>query len=180
MDAGLWASDRRRRRICDHVRVSAQAAQPLSPGQNTAVESIRAVAKLSRGALTVGDVGRWPADGLLTVRVWLSSASLPHAEPGLKLRPWEPIDLLIYADFPNVPPIAWAGHGDFSSLPHVTEGSGFCVRISENDWDPSVGITGFLRQVITTYGHISLGTLDGNLLPWHPPPASPGAVSVVK
>ena len=140
-----------------------------------AVESIHTVAKLSRGALTVEDVNRRSADGLLAVRVWLSSASLPHAEKGLQLRPWEPIDLLIYADFPDVPPIAWAGHGDFNSLPHVAEGSGFCVRISENDWDPSVGITGFLQQVITTYGHISLGTLDGHLLPWHPPPASPEA-----
>jgi hypothetical protein len=144
-----------------------------------AIESIRTVAKRSRGALTVDDVNRPSADGLLAVRVWLSSASLPHAEQGLQLRPWEPIDLLIYPGFPDVPPIAWAGHNDFKSLPHVTEGSGFCVRISENDWDPSVGITGFLQQVITTYGHISLGTLDGHLLPWHPPPASPEAGWVV-
>lgn len=155
------------------------SAQPLSAGQKKAIESIRAIAKLSRGALTLDAFYAQSVYGLANVRVWLSSASLPHSEHGLRLRPWEPIDIAIPEDFPESPPIAAAGHNDFNSLPHVVRGSGFCVRISPNNWYPSFGMTGFLQEVITTYRHISLGSLDGHLLPWHPPPADPSVVCVV-
>lgn len=178
MGTGLRASDRRKR-PCGHIRVNAPPAQPLSPGQKIALESIRTVAKRSRGALTLDDVDEQSVDGLLIVRVWLSSSSLPYATEGLRLRPWEPIDIQIPADFPDQPPIASAGHDDFRSLPHVVDGSGFCIRISDNNWYPSFGMTGFLQLIVTTYGHISLGTLDGHLLPWHPPSASPEAGCVV-
>jgi hypothetical protein len=155
------------------------AGQPLSPGQQAAVKSIRAAATISRGALTLDDFAERSFRGVLHVPVWLNSASLPHAEPGRRLRPWEPINLRIPERFPDIPPIASAGHNDFNSLPHVAEGSGFCLRISPGDWDPEFGMAGFLLQVITAYAHIAQGTLDGRLLPWHPPPAYPAAGCVV-
>lgn len=159
--------------------MSDPAAEPLSAGQQQAIESIRAIARRSRGALTVDAIPQQPSYGVLEMRIWLSAASLPHAGPGLQLRPWEPIDISIPEDFPDSPPVAAAGHADFDDLPHVAHGSGFCIRISPNNWHPGFGMNGFLQEVIATYRHISLGTLQGNLLPWHPPPADPRVVCVV-
>jgi len=149
--------------------VTAPPAASLSDGQVQAVRSLRAIADQSRAALTVELGQERNTDGILVVRIWLSSQSLPHSESGHRLRPWEPIDLLVPDDFPFRPPIAWAGHSDFDHLPQVAKGSAFCLRVLPNDWDPSAGMTGFVQQVIGIYRHISLGTLAGNLLPWHPP-----------
>jgi proteasome lid subunit RPN8/RPN11 len=159
--------------------MSVPRARPLSTGQRQAIKSLRAIAKLSRGALSVEIGEEQSVGGQVDVRVWLSSASLPHSERGIQLREWEPVDIAIFEDFPFSSPIAAAGHNDFDGLPHVARGSGFCFYASPNDWNPSAGMAGFLRQLIGIYGHISLGTLDGHLLPWRPRYVDPVAGYVV-
>jgi hypothetical protein len=129
---------------------------------------VRSIAEASGGALTV-DLDYAELDGYyLVVRVYLSSETLLSSAKGLKLKDWEPIDILIPKGFPGTPPIAWAGRNDFPELPHQAQGSGFCVRVEDSNWDRAAGMPGFLRAVINTYQHIALGTLQGHLQPWRP------------
>jgi proteasome lid subunit RPN8/RPN11 len=147
--------------------MSAVAAGSLPEGQEEALAALRSIARASDGALTV-DLDYEQLDGVLTVRVYLSSASLLSSEQGIKLADWEPIDILIPENFPYRPPIAWSGREDFPKLPHQAWGSAFCVRVEDSNWDPTAGMLGFLRAVIDTYQHIALGTLRGHLQSWRP------------
>lgn len=140
----------------------------LTEGQRDALAAVCAIAQGSEGALTVDLDYQELAGYYLVVRVYLSSASLASSEEGIKLEDWEPIDILIPKGFPHIPPIAWAGRDDFPHLPHQAQGSGFCVRVEDSNWDLSAGMPGFLRAVIDTYQHIALGTLQGHLQPWQP------------
>jgi proteasome lid subunit RPN8/RPN11 len=147
--------------------MSAVAADSLPEGQKEALEALHSIARVSDGALMV-DLDYEQLDGELTVRVYLSSASLLSSEQGEELEDWEPVDILIPDDFPYRPPIAWAGRDDFPELPHQAWGSSFCVRVEDSNWDPTAGILGFLRAIIETYQHIALGTLQGHLQSWRP------------
>src|SRR5215467_5605432 len=109
---------RRRHRFCPaHLRMRVVAAGSRPDGQQEAIEALRTIARASDGALTV-DLDYEQLNGALTVRVYLSSASLLSSEQGADLEDWEPIDILIPEDFPYRPPIAWAGRDDFPELPH--------------------------------------------------------------
>lgn len=147
--------------------MSTVEAGSLPAGQKEALETLRSIAQASDGALTL-DLDYEQLDGVLTIRVHLSSTSLLPPEEDSKLEDWEPIDILIPEDFPYRSPVAWAGRDDFPELPHQAKGSGFCVRVEENNWDPTAGMTGFLQAVIDVYQHIALGTLQGHLQPWRP------------
>ena len=146
--------------------MSALAVDSLAEGQKEALNAVHSIARASGGALTV-DLDYQELGGYyLVVRVYLSSASLLPSEQGIKLEDWEPIDLLVPKDFPYTPPIAWAGRDDFPELPHQAEGSGFCVRVEDSNWDRAAGMPGFLRAIVDTYQHIAQGTLQGHLQPW--------------
>ena len=147
--------------------MSPAADSTLPEGQQEALAVLRSIAQASGGALTV-DLDYAKLGGLLTVRIYLASASLLTSEKGIKLADWEPIDILLEDDFPYSSPIAWAGRPDFPELPHKAQGSLFCVRVEHNNWDPSAGMRGFLRALIDTYQRIALGTLEGHLQPWRP------------
>jgi proteasome lid subunit RPN8/RPN11 len=147
--------------------MSAVEVGSLPEGQQEAVEALRSIARASDGALTV-DLDYEQLDGVLNVRVYLSSASLLSSGQDVDLVDWEPIDILIPEEFPYRPPIAWAGRDDFPEQPHQAVGSAFCVRVEKNNWDPNAGMPGFMRAVIDTYQHIALGTLKGHLQAWRP------------
>lgn len=149
--------------------MSAVAVESLPEGQKLALEGLRSIAEASDGALTVDLDYRQQMNGYLTVRVYLSSASLLPSEHGVDLEDWEPIDIQIPERFPYEPPIAWGGRDDFPELPHQAWGSGFCVWVEDSNWDATAGMPGFLRAVIDTYQKIALGTLQGHLQPWRPP-----------
>jgi hypothetical protein len=143
------------------------AVSSLPEGQREAVETLNSIARASDSALTV-DQDYEQRGPTLYVRVYLSSASLLSSEQGAALEDWEPIDIAIPDNFPYQPPIASSGRQDFPELPHQAWGSAFCVRVEDSDWDPAVGMRGFLRAVIDTYQHIALGTLGGQLQAWRP------------
>jgi proteasome lid subunit RPN8/RPN11 len=146
--------------------MSAVAPDWLAEGQEEALEAVRSIAEASGGALTM-DLDYQELGGYyLVVRVYLSSASLLSSKQGIKLEDWEPIDILIPKDFPYTPPIAWAGRDNFPEVPHQAQGSAFCVRVEDSNWDRTAGMPGFLRAVIDTYQRIALGTLQGHLQPW--------------
>jgi len=158
--------------------MSAAPPGPLSAGQEQALRSLDWIARRSRGALTV-DLNHDRQPGVLYARVYLSSASLASSEQGVRLEEWEPIDIQIYDDFPDTPPIASAGHDNFPELPHQPRGSAFCVRVTPNNWNPSAGMLGFMRAVIGVYQRIALGALEGHLQPWRPPAGYPEEGCVV-
>lgn len=146
--------------------MSTGTAVSMTEGQEEALEALLSIAEASDGALTV-DLDYRHMAPYLVVRVYLSAASLRSSEQGIKLQEWEPIDLLIPDDFPYSAPIAWA-RDDFPEVPHQARGSGFCVRVEDNNWDFTAGMAGYLRAVIDIYQHIALGTVQGHLQPWRP------------
>ena len=150
-----------------------------SEGQEQALRSIRALAKASGGRLTVELSHYLDEHRSLSIRIWLASASFPASDQGIEFEEWEPVDLAIPWDFPFKSPYAYPVRDDLDNLPHVAQGSGFCLNASPNDWDPTAGMTGFLGRLIAIYKHITLGTLSGELAPWRPPPADPEAGCVV-
>jgi hypothetical protein len=147
--------------------MSAVAPASLPEGQQEAIDALRSIARASNGALTV-DLDYELLGGELNVRVYLASASLLSSVEGEALKDWEPIDINIPEDFPYRSPIATTGRDDFPELPHQAWGSRFCVRVEDSNWDPTAGMSGFLRAVIDTYQHIALGTLQGHLQSWRP------------
>jgi proteasome lid subunit RPN8/RPN11 len=155
--------------------MSAIKAEALPEGQKEALGALRSLANVSDGALTVDLDYLELNDGALMVRIYLSVASLlssegdvESSEGDVELEDWEPIDVIILKDFPYQPPIAWGARDDFPELPHQALGSGFCVRVEDNNWDPTAGMPGFLRGVIETYRRIARGTLQGHLQAWRP------------
>ena len=153
--------------------MSAVATGSLPDGQREAVEALCSIARASDGALTV-DLDYEQVGRELDVRVYLSTASLLSDGQDSDLEDWEPIDIAIPDNFPYTSPIASTGRDNFPELPHQARGSKFCVRVEKNDWDPSVGMPGFMRAVIDTYQHIALGTLQGHLQSWRPIVRYPG------
>lgn len=153
--------------------MSAVTAESLAEGQREALEALCSIARASGGALTV-DLDYEQDDHELDVRVYLSTASLLSDGQGSVLEDWEPIDIAIPHAFPYTSPIASTGRDNFPELAHQARGSKFCVRVEKNDWDPSVGMSGFMRAVIDAYQHIALGTLQGHLQSWRPMVRYPG------
>jgi hypothetical protein len=156
--------------------MSAAPGDSWTASQGEARDAIHAIARASDGALTI-DLDCRQLAGYLIVRIYLASASLASLSSeavatssgqAIQLRDWEPIDILIPKNFPYKPPIAWAGRQDFPDLPHQAKGSGFCVRVEDNNWDRAAGMPGFLRAVIDTYQRMALGGLQGHLQPWRP------------
>jgi len=129
--------------------MSAVATGSLPDGQREAVEALYSIARASDGALTV-DLDYEQVGRELDVRVYLSTASLLSDGQDSVLEDWEPIDIAIPDNFPYTSPIASTGRDNFPELPHQALGSKFCVRVEKNDWDPSVGMPGFMRAVIDT------------------------------
>jgi hypothetical protein len=162
--------------------MSARSGDSWTASQKEARDAIHSIAQASDGALTI-DLDCRQLAGYLIVRTYLASASLASVSPEesaksseqvIKLKDWEPIDILIPKNFPYKAPIAWAGRQDFPDLPHQAQGSGFCVRVEDNNWDRAAGMPGFLRAVIDTYQHIALGTIQGHLQPWRPTSSTVG------
>lgn len=153
--------------------MTAVAIDSLPEGQREAIEALRSLARASDGALTV-DLDYEQIGRELDVRVYLSTASLQLDGRDCGLKDWEPIDIAIPDDFPYTSPIASTGRDDFPELPHQARGSKFCVRVEKNDWDPAIGMPGFMRAVIDAYQHIALGTLQGRLQSWRPVVRYPG------
>jgi proteasome lid subunit RPN8/RPN11 len=153
--------------------MTAVATDSLPEGQREAIEALCSLARASDGALTV-DLDYEQIGRELDVRVYLSTASLQLDERDSGLKDWEPIDIAIPDDFPYTSPIASTGRDDFPELPHQARGSKFCVRVEKNDWDPAMGMPGFMRAVIDAYQHIALGTLQGRLQSWRPVVRYPG------
>jgi proteasome lid subunit RPN8/RPN11 len=153
--------------------MSAVAVGSLPEGQREALEALCSIAQASDGALTV-DLDYEQVGRELDVRVYLSTASLWLDGQDAALEDWEPIDIAIPDDFPYTSPIASTGRNDFPERPHQARGSKFCVRVENNDWDPTAGMPGFMRAVIDAYQHIALGTLQGHLQSWRPMVRYPG------
>lgn len=147
--------------------MSAVAVESLPEGQREALDTLHSIARASDGALMV-DLDYELRRGVLYVRVYLSSASLRSSQDGAPLEAREPIDIQIAHNFPDQSPVASTGRDDFPRLPHQPWGSRFCVRVEKTDWDPAMGMRGFLRAVIDAYQHVALGTLEGHLQAWRP------------
>jgi hypothetical protein len=153
--------------------MSAVATGSLPEGQREAVEALCSIARASDGALTV-DLDYEQIGSELDVRVYLSTASLLSDGQRSVLEDWEPIDIAIPHTFPYTSPIASTGRDNFPKVAHQARGSKFCVRVEKNDWDPSVGMSGFMRAIIDAYQHIALGRLQGHLQSWRPMVRYPG------
>jgi integrative and conjugative element protein (TIGR02256 family) len=149
---------------------------PLSTsGQLQGLRQLAAFAQLSQGVLTIVGSGHEKADGStgaelrVIAELHVGAASAENAGQGRQLRDRESMEILVPPDFPFRHPSLLAAHYDFTGLPHVQWGRSICLYASDAEWDPADGMNGFVDRLTTFYEHIWKGTLDGPLVPWHPP-----------
>ena len=84
--------------------MSPAADSTLPEGQQEALAVLRSIAQASGGALTV-DLDYAKLGGLLTVRIYLASASLLTSEKGIKLRTGSQLTSYSRMTFPIARPL---------------------------------------------------------------------------
>ncbi len=110
----------------------------------------------------------------LLVDVSIDCSSLVHTSKGLKLRSRERFWLCFSPDFPLDPPTVFAPDRRFAFHDHVywmdALGVNLCVYYStEQQWQPALGVTGFVHRFMQWLEDAVGGTLDRQDQPFHPP-----------
>jgi len=138
--------------------------------QALALQQLEDIAEASNGTLRISEVH--PCEGVasLSVELTLQTSNLESRADGLKFRPREPLVLRIPPSFPFRVPSLGFRHGDHAGAAHVNWGRQVCLyQTSESEWVPSDGMYGFFARVDWWFQAASLGELDPDDMPLHPP-----------
>ncbi len=142
----------------------------MTPGQEQALDEIRAVESARPGAIRVLSVNE---DGI-DVIVWLTvdCRGTEHAAGGVAVRERERFRVRIPPGFPFKPATVRSKHTRWKGTPHVQWGNSLCLYQSTNaEWNPSDGMYGFLERLLKWLGAAAKGELDPVGAPVHPPVA---------
>lgn len=140
-------------------------------GQWQARRELQAIEKLTNGGVRIGEI-REPVDEkfeLVIVLVINCVERQDTAAIGVELQDVESVLVRIPSDYPLRMPMAVITHDRFATLPHVVWNSWICLYLSEDDWDPSHGMFGFVERLLTWFQHVAEGTASGPDQPWDPP-----------
>ena len=145
----------------------------LSQGQQDALGDLKAIQQTSESSIEFVNQGLG-AEGALVVEISIDCRALEHKSPGLRLRDRERFTLVIGAEFPLEPPVAFAPDHRFAFHDHVywagDLGVFLCIYYStEQQWQPAQGMAGFLWRLLRWLELASVGELDAPGQPRHPP-----------
>ncbi len=144
----------------------------MSPGQAQALAQVRDVATASRAVQLLTTLTLVDAEGWLQLGLSLDCAGTPHSPNGLKLRRRERFVVRIPPDFPFVIPHVAVPHRRWAGIPHVQWGSLLCLYAAPSvEWVPADGMFGLLDRLSVWLERASLGELDPDDQPLHPPVA---------
>ena len=140
----------------------------MTPGQEQALDELRAVAEARPGAIRVLSIDEDGDD----VVVWLSvdCRGTEHAPGGVRVRARERFRVRIPPGFPFRPASAESKHTRWKGTPHVQWGDSLCLyQSTEAEWNPSDGMYGFLERLLLWLSAAAKGALDPVGAPLHPP-----------
>jgi integrative and conjugative element protein (TIGR02256 family) len=142
-------------------------------GQKLAYHQLQEIAAASGGDFEVVSIGTGDPENLV-VEISLDVGNPEHAPGGLRLRPREKFNLVIYPQFPYGVPGIYVPHQRFAGFAHVYWGTTLCLyQAPESEYDPSQGMFAFIHRLLVWLKEASLNNLDPPLQPLHPPQAVP-------
>ena len=140
----------------------------MTPGQEQALDELRAVEAARPGAIRVLLVDEDGSD----VIVWLTvdCRGTEQAPGGVKVRARERFQVRIPSGFPFQCPDVLSKHKRWKGTPHVQWGNSLCLYQSiEAEWNPSDGMYGLLERLLVWLEAAAKGELDPIGAPVHPP-----------
>lgn len=146
------------------------AAADPTHGQWQARQELRSIEALTRGGIRVDRVEppTDPSDDML-VDLLVNCAAPQSWQPAVELEANERVMVAVPPDYPLRAPGVGTQHRRFARLPHVVWGSGICLYLSPDDWDPGRGMYGFVERLLAWFTQVAEGTIDGPDVPWDPP-----------
>lgn len=146
---------------------------PITDGQKFALNQLRRIAGAEGSSLRIRNKHKeTDSDGRLMVDISLDCSRYGHEEGGLKFQSRESVRIYIPQEFPHVLPCAETVHTRFLGYPHVQWGRRLCLYQSpDTQWEPSLGMIGFIKQLADWFEKAALGELDDPEGPLHPPVA---------
>lgn len=143
----------------------------VTDGHRLALEQLRELAAVS-SAIEVVAVHEEAELGRFHVEISVDCSGAPHASDGIVLRPRERFSLLIPSDFPFSEPWVRVRHTRWAGAPHVQWGRHLCLYAAPSiQWVPADGMHGLIDRLVLWLERASLGELDPDELPLHPPVA---------
>ncbi len=140
-----------------------------SRGQRLAAAQLNALSEAAGGAVEVLS-GTLAEDGTVAFEVVLDLYALPRAPEGIRVRPRERFRIYVPQAFPFRLPQVHATHSRWAGTPHVQWGRYLCLYAAPStEWAPGDGMRGFVDRLRLWLEHASLGRLDPDGQPLHPP-----------
>lgn len=145
------------------------ARSDWSAGQRLASDQLNALSDAASGAVDVLNE-TLADDGGLVVEVALDLYALPHAPGGIRVRPRERFKIYVPVPFPFKLPSVYVTHARWAGTPHVQWGNHLCLYAAPStEWAPGDGMRGFVDRLRLWLEKASLGELDPDGQPLHPP-----------
>lgn len=144
----------------------------MTPGQEQALDELRAVEATRPGAIRVLSLEEDGND----VIAWLTvdCRGTEHAPGGIRVRARERFRVRIRPGFPFQPASVRSRHTRWKGTPHVQWSDSLCLyQSTEAEWNPSDGMYGFLERLIVWLEAAAKGELDPEGAPVHPPVSYP-------
>ena len=142
----------------------------VTGGQVLALAQLRAIARSSRGGVSVGAITDPTAsDPYLIVEVSIACAAIEQRAAGIRLRGRERFAIRVPPDFPFVMPSVASAHGRWTGTPHVHWSRTLCLYQASSEWDAARGMYGYLDRLWLWLERAAAGELDPEDAPLHPP-----------
>ena len=140
----------------------------MTPGQEQALDELRAVEAVRPGAIRVLSADEEDDD--LVVWLTVDCRGTEHAPGGVRVRARERFKVRIPPGFPFQPASVRSRHTRWKDTPHVQWRDSLCLyQSTEAEWNPSNGIFGFLERLLLWLSAAAKGALDPVGAPLHPP-----------
>jgi integrative and conjugative element protein (TIGR02256 family) len=142
----------------------------LARGHQLALAQLRTLARTSGGSVSIGRM-RQPTvlDRSLIVDVSISTRGIEHAPGGIRLHGRERFQLFIPEGFPFKAPDAVSTHRRWAGAPHVQFARHICLYQATSEWDPGLGMYGYIRRLHEWLTRGAANELDPIDAPLHPP-----------
>lgn len=142
----------------------------MSNAARLAREQLLEIADASNGCVEIHRQNPL-SDGWHQFDISIRFDGLDRDEKGLQIRAREFFTVLVPETFPFDYPKVATPHARFAGFPHVQWRRQPCLYGSSSQWNPEVGMYGFVKRLDAWVRDAALNNLDPNDLPLHPPVA---------
>lgn len=108
------------------------------------------------------------ADGTLTATLRIDTTLFASQPGGLKVEPFETVNLTVGPGYPRIPPSATVDHVRWLGFPHVLVGNVLCLFLDPGrEWDPTSGMAGALHRLWGWFEEAVGGRFDARTSLFH-------------